>query len=464
MDECPVCICSYTKRDRKKVTCPKCEYSACSTCYQQFIINSINEAHCMNCNNSWDRKFMTDNFVYRFVNEDYRRLQENLTMEREKANMQGAYDILERFRKADELENEIPQVSQDIVSINDQIRKLVRERGLIETRRYQLKHRIDNLRQGLPDEMGEEDPHYKVKFFGHCPREDCRGIVTEKVRCNVCNQRVCKSCKEAVGENEDDLKTHSCNPDTLESLKQIKKDSRPCPKCKVYIFRIEGCSMMFCTNCNITFSWTTGEIYRGGDIHNPHYFEWLQNGGRLIDENQVCGDNTNNIIMTRFIRKYSNRAPQYMDYSIYISSIIFKVGHIDGYILNNLREKIDNNERVVTRIKVDYLMNKMTEEEFKRKLQNTKFSFQRNREKYNILSGFVTGFCYCLRQIDKEFEDNKPYNIRKIYNRLKNDMDDLIKFTEELNQSFRKKFKTSFYRIIWEPQNTNVIEVFSVNK
>ena len=35
---------------------------------------------------------------------------------------------------------------------------------------------------------------------------------------------------------------------------------------------------MWCTQCNIAFSWNTGKKVRGV-VHNPHYYEWIKNGG-----------------------------------------------------------------------------------------------------------------------------------------------------------------------------------------
>ena len=44
---------------------------------------------------------------------------------------------------------------------------------------------------------------------------------------------------------------------------------------------------MWCTQCGTPFSWTTGQVISTETIHNPHYYEWMQN--RRIDENAYNG-------------------------------------------------------------------------------------------------------------------------------------------------------------------------------
>jgi len=95
-----------------------------------------------------------------------------------------------------------------------------------------------------------------------CPGIECRGFVSG-ITCGTCKKIVCADCREFNG------KDHSCNPIILQNIEAIKKDSRPCPKCKTNIFRIDGCNHMFCTHCRTHFDWITNKVMASSSNH--HY-------------------------------------------------------------------------------------------------------------------------------------------------------------------------------------------------
>jgi hypothetical protein len=50
------------------------------------------------------------------------------------------------------------------------------------------------------------------------------------------------------------------------------------------INRVSGCDQMYCTLCEVPFSWATGQVVQGV-IHNPHFFERL----RELRQEDECG-------------------------------------------------------------------------------------------------------------------------------------------------------------------------------
>ena len=435
--ECPICIEKYTKRQRKQIECAKCNYISCSECCKNYILNSINEAHCMNCKHPWDRSFLIENMTYKFINEDYKEFLQNIFYEREKSNMEPAYQLLESYKKGKELEKEVELLQ---VEENDLYNKLLE----IENEHFRIKNKISTMKYNIKRiNNGEivDIEAKKTKFFGHCPNEECKGVVTEKLRCNICNQRVCKSCKEKLGDEPDALKLHACNPDTLETLKNIKSETKNCPKCKVAIYKIEGCNQMFCTQCNIAFCWRTGEIYRGRNVHNPHYFEWL-NGTDATPDDNLCGNDENDTYMRRLVRGVY----MYNCNVQFVLNSIYTFIDLSGRIIPNLRFKLLN-ENKITNLKVKYLTNEKTEKQFKRDLQNEDIKIQRTNEQINIYESLCSAFCVIIKgQFGYKISRNNMKNEKELYESL----DKLIEFSETLQKEYHKKYKTKCGMIYWK--------------
>jgi predicted transcriptional regulator len=135
----------------------------------------------------------------------------------------------------------------------------------------------------------------KNTFIKNCSVSSCKGTLNNRWCCRLCETPHCSKCGEKKekkeeeevvvveqdgekkGEEEND--GHVCDPNMVQTLEEIKKNSKPCPKCGVAIFKTEGCDQMFCIICHTAFSWKTREI-ETGRIHNPHYYEMLRATGQ----------------------------------------------------------------------------------------------------------------------------------------------------------------------------------------
>ena len=154
-----------------------------------------------------------------------------------------------------------------------------------------LKH-ISNTKNELENQLDElwDDIENGIKLpevlSFKCPNYECMGMYNvNNFKCLVCNNDICSSCRE-LKDHE-----HKCNSNTVETLKLLNVDSKPCPKCYTVIHKIDGCDQMWCTSCHTAFSWRSGLIET--KIHNPHYYEWLRtiSEGGVIPRND--GDNQN---------------------------------------------------------------------------------------------------------------------------------------------------------------------------
>jgi len=211
----------------------------------------------MNCKKEWPRDFLVRFFTMKFVNGDYKSHREKILFEKEKAILPRTQRIVERMRYEENLQKQITDLEKQLTFLR-------REHGFVRN----FNPRAIELGLG---EIGETLTQETEKFSKKCPGENCKGFLNYLTwRCGLCDVACCKDCHCVVLEED-----HKCNPDDVASAKLISKDSKSCPKCGVLIFKSEGCSQMWCTQCHVAFDWKTGQI-ETNNIHNPHYYEYLR--------------------------------------------------------------------------------------------------------------------------------------------------------------------------------------------
>lgn len=136
---------------------------------------------------------------------------------------------------------------------------------------------------------GKDKEAQKREFIRNCPNNECHGFLSTSLKCGLCENWACKNCREMIGVDKN--APHDCDPEIVKNVKAIDKETKPCPKCGVPIFKINGCSSMYCIECDVSFNWNTLRI-EGGPIHNPEYFEKLRRVGNIIPRSEndiICG-------------------------------------------------------------------------------------------------------------------------------------------------------------------------------
>jgi hypothetical protein len=157
-----------------------------------------------------------------------------------------------------------------------------RNNGLVDGFNDRWFPNVAATRRGLATPESEAEAEAKAKAKARtipCATKDCRGFVTElEPLCGICCETTCPEChcsKAKATADTDTDEAHVCDPNEVETVKALMKDTKPCPECHVPIFKIDGCDQMWCTKCHVAFSWVTGEVCKGA-IHNPHYFDWMR--------------------------------------------------------------------------------------------------------------------------------------------------------------------------------------------
>ena len=363
---CSICCETINISNRKDIKCLYCNYVACRECVAQFLLVNINEPNCMNCKKVWNREFLFNNFTKTFINNDYRDYRQQLLLDKEKALLPATQIIVEAMNNKEKLQKSLDEY-------------------LIEVSRKKQEF-YDEIKFNEAIINGSTYNKQKKVFIKKCGVENCRGFLSEQWKCGICDTTTCNKCLELLNQEQD--QEHVCKEENIESAKLISKDSKPCPKCAALIFKIDGCNQMWCVVCHTAFSWATGQI-ETSRIHNPHYYEMLRNmsaNGEIPREPEnICNDaNTgmpDNHQIQRLLRSKINDL-EYNTFSKQILSITRQIFHILYDHPNTFQEKYDKSKR---ELRIKYLMNNITEEEWKKELQRKEKKYEKTLNTYQVI-------------------------------------------------------------------------------
>lgn len=263
---CGVCCEKYNKSTHSKITCEfsGCGYEACKICIRTYLLGTTNDPHCMNCKNQWTTKFLVESLNRSYIDNDYKKHRKHLLVEREISRTPELMVLVERTKLVEEEQKEVALMMKEF----EEMRKMVN----IMRNKIGEKHlRIYRIRNG---EHAEKDE--RKKFIMPCPGDDCKGYLSTQYKCELCKLYVCPDCFEVIGYSKEEA-GHLCKEDNLKSAELIKKETKGCPQCGVRIFKISGCDQMWCTECKVAFSWTSGKVIVNAVIHNPHFYQYMQN-------------------------------------------------------------------------------------------------------------------------------------------------------------------------------------------
>ncbi len=388
MGECNICI----EQCNILLHCSFCDFGACKKCLSRFLLESINEASCMNCKKNYDREYLIKVFGLYWFDNKYKPSRKQILFDRQKALFTETVQYVEIAKEMDNISKQIVKLNESVKTVFNNFRKnhcsmldyldtvqskdpkivknfkkqekeykkeLKTLHSQIFTCRKLKKQYENQYNTGIIEEIVQNNNNVKPKnkkatFYGKCFDEKCPGLMNETGICITCEKKSCTKCFEKLTDN------HECNPDTLETIKMLKEDTKPCPKCFVPIHRLAGCYQMWCTNCHTTFHYNTGEILNE-KIHNPHYVEWMQkqnintDGGNCNLDNRVYS-------FQHKSKKHSKSASNILRAIYHIELTIIRY-HVDRKI-----QKYSNTQNSDRILRCQYLTGKTTENRFKQQL------------------------------------------------------------------------------------------------
>jgi len=360
--ECSVCLEKVTGSLRKEVPCQYCQYAACLTCVKRYMLESPQDAHCMNCKRAWNREFIDSYLSMSFRKNALKTHREAILLDREKARLPLLQPRISAKVRAEEMN---AQILESMKAIQDMEKTIAAARH--EVYRFQNRqHRLREIAAGriAPEAENQDADKKEVRQFTQkCPVDDCRGFLSSQWKCGTCQTYVCHECLVPKGKERD--AAHTCNEDTKATAALIRKETKPCPKCGMGICKVDGCDQMWCVSCQTPFSWTTGRLVFGV-VHNPHYYQWLreQNGGEAprVAGDVPCGGLVNFYSIERgFTNKIYPIARKKEVEAIHRLSAELLDQHLRQFA--RFDEVPDNGD-----LGIDYTLKLINEEEWKRKL------------------------------------------------------------------------------------------------
>lgn len=238
--DCSVCCEKYTVQLRKPVTCPYCEYKACSICLKKYLTSGTLDAHCMGCRRSWNDEFLDINFTRAFRIGPYKKHREEILVERELAILPTRQPRVEAKIKVRAIENELRDINKQLHEI-----EVKRAKVLGDARRLNV-----SMTRYTAESEGRAPPAWtlvegekvaspeKAKFIMKCPDGECRGFLSSAYKCGTCQKWACSDCLVMKDAKDSE---HTCDPGVKETVALIVKESRPCPKCGERISKVDGC-------------------------------------------------------------------------------------------------------------------------------------------------------------------------------------------------------------------------------
>lgn len=270
MNVCDVCCEKFNKVSRKEVRCLYCHFKSCRICCQKYILSSFDDPHCMKCKHNWNREFIDSFCTKAFRNTDYRKHREGILFEREKALMPATQPEVERILNMRRLRKVLRAQKEKLIELHHRFNTYeFNPNTPIPNELRELYRNMETVYRQL-EELRSQGTTIDIetrKFVRQCPKEECKGFLTEEWFCGLCDAYYCKKCSELIHSD------HECDPETVKTMELLNKDSKSCPKCGTVIHKSSGCQQMWCVNCHTAFNWRTGEIEMGR-IHNPHFIEF----------------------------------------------------------------------------------------------------------------------------------------------------------------------------------------------
>lgn len=383
---CNICL----ETINKNIICSECKYEMCHKCTHKYFLTTY-LSKCPNCKNEWSLSFIRQNTSKIFYDK-YREHKINIIYEREKSLLPSLQKLVTHIKNT---QTQIDDIMKENITL-----KLENKQRYLDNI---ILIKILKTSQQVHKTIFSPEKTFNFK----CPENNCIGFVIEN-NCGLCKISVCDEChcKREQG--------HVCDQNYVDTLKLIETDSKKCPSCNILITKIDGCDQMWCLKCHTSFDWKTLEIINK-EIHNPHYIQW-KNTRKESPNIQELIVIIRNLQLTQYdIAKYHKT-----------------IGMMRN-LLYQYPEVSDNME-----LRLEYLLNKITEKQWKINLKKKEKKKEYNVEICKIINSLINNIIDVLWKI---------YNNKENRNECLRFICEIEHTRTQYNQEINALYKNFNYKI-----------------
>ena len=346
----------------------------------------------MHCNVAFKMDQIHDSFPKSFWTNEYKKHRESTLLSLERSQCAATLPYVQMAVEHDAASAELRACRDEIAVLTMRLKqKRNQERAfLARVRDTELDHRIVL-------KTNAQERHVP------CNTLQCRGFVTKKnPACACCLHSTCHRCHQTItiAQQATDISDemsgdapaptgHVCTEDNVATVQELRRNTKQCPECCVYISKVDGCDQMFCVSCHTAFSWNTG-LRIDGPIHNPHYFEVRARLGNVAHlpanprENR-CDEFPSLLDVRRAVNDGSVAQTEPG-----IEQTLRNALHVRGVVCTNLRalgRAYSFNTNLERR--VDWMRKKLTDEQFRQHLHRNDKKARYNAELLSLFQMYT---------------------------------------------------------------------------
>ena len=409
--ECTVCCEAYNKTTHQQIACEHsgaCEFEACKACVRKYLLSTTTDPSCMQCNKAWSDKFLNQHVKATFMRNDYRTHRKELLVQQQISRLPETMAAAEQFKGEEALRKVLEELREEYIQTQKQIRDL--RDGKSNAERKEKKKELDSAHETLNlilanqrqahfnltlhqngGEVGVEKKEEEArKFIMPCGNDECRGYLSTKYKCELCEHHTCAKCFQHIGLAKEEEGGHECKQENIESAEFIKAQSKPCPCCGTRISKIDGCDQMWCTQCHKAFSWNTGKLVTG-PVHNPHFYQYQREHGGLARAagDVPCGGLPNYYHLNQKIAMVAMPKTE----QDFFYNTVMKIHQLQNHFIYTHVELVRRGiptERKYQEARIAYILNRLSREQLAANVFNMDCERKRNTAILQVCEVFTT--------------------------------------------------------------------------